>query len=425
MIFSLRRKSKADRELLLSANSLLSHAKKVMEYRRHVLGPTVTGEIVAQRDALNNAIRSGVFSDVRNRSDRLRRLLEVNGGDIFPVKFLNENIEVMFVAALLAIAIRTFFIQSFQIPTNSMYPTYFGMTHRIIHGTDGEFFWKKLLHRVRYCGSSMDLTAQVGGEVSIPLVPAKYATGGSGNYIVPHEMVSVRQCFGLRNVVRRKYALLVDNVKHAITTPADFPLDRVLLEKFCGGATSWKEFLAKSGTKLQSSGNVLVHGTGVRVAPGDSIIRFEVLPGDILFVDKISHNFRPPGVGESVVFRTDKIDAFANSPKFFIKRLVGRPGDRLSVENGKLLSNGKPLVANEILKNLSAKSGDYLGGYCPAGLLATGKEVTVPDGKYFMLGDNSSDSYDSRFWGFVPQRSICGKPLVIFYPLSARFGKCK
>ena len=67
----------------------------------------------------------------------------------------------------------------------------------------------------------------------------------------------------------------------------------------------------------------------------------------------------------------------------------------------------------------------YLKGYQAHGMLSNDNIVTVPDDKYFMLGDNSCNSYDSRFWGFAPKRSIRGFPLLIFYPMSDRIGPCK
>jgi signal peptidase I len=425
MMFSIWRKNRADGELLSSAKVLLSQAGKVVKYRRHLLDPSVAAKITAAAAALKDSVRRKNFPTIRKLSGELSGLLEAHGGSIFPVKFLSENAEVLFVATLLAISIRTFFIQSFQIPTNSMYPTYSGMTHVIVR-RDGArpTLWQSILRAIRYGGRRVCVTATVSGEVAIPVVGDNCGQGGECNFAVPYEMVYAGKFFGLWKSARRKYSLLIGDVVHDVFVPADFPLDRVLLEKFCGGAHSLNEFLAKSTAKMRVGKRVIFHGTGVHVSAGDSAIEFEILPGDVLFVDKITYNFRPPVVGESVVFKTDRIDAFARSPRFFIKRLIGTPGDVLAIEDGRLLANGKPLESNEILKILNSGSGNCGGGYRPAGSLSTGKKVVVPEKKYFMLGDNSSDSYDSRFWGFVPRESVCGRPLVIFYPFSSRFGRC-
>ncbi|MDR1173806.1 MAG: signal peptidase I, partial [Puniceicoccales bacterium] len=95
------------------------------------------------------------------------------------------------------------------------------------------------------------------------------------------------------------------------------------------------------------------------------------------------------------------------------------------IENNQLFVDGKLVMDNEILEKLNLKKEGYKNGYCPAGMLGEGLSVTVPEKNLFVLGDNSKDSYDSRFWGFVPEKSICGRPLMIFYPFTNRWGRCK
>ncbi len=68
----------------------------------------------------------------------------------------------------------------------------------------------------------------------------------------------------------------------------------------------------------------------------------------------------------------------------------------------------------------SGKGGYH--GHLPRGRLASGLEVEIPKDSYFMLGDNSSHSSDSRYWGFVPRRNIVGRALLVFWPFSRRWG---
>jgi signal peptidase I len=72
------------------------------------------------------------------------------------------------------------------------------------------------------------------------------------------------------------------------------------------------------------------------------------------------------------------------------------------------------------MTKINARAEGYENGYVAAGALAPGREVIVPPGNYFVLGDNSAESHDSRFWGHVPVRNIRGRPLFIFHPFGRR-----
>ena len=98
-----------------------------------------------------------------------------------------------------------------------------------------------------------------------------------------------------------------------------------------------------------------------------------------------------------------------NPKKPFIKRLVAIGGDEVEIRDGRLLINGQAPSDPIIQQTPYYNQGPY------------GQEhevVRVPEGMYFVLGDNSSSSHDSRFWGFVPRRLVIGKALYIFWPLS-------
>ncbi|MDR1401349.1 MAG: signal peptidase I [Puniceicoccales bacterium] len=424
-MFFLARNGDRPRELLTQSRNLISGAKKVLKYRKHLLNSAAISSIEDGIGEIKKSTEAGNFSTLLGKSKNLHSLLQKHGGDIFPVNFLNGNTEVLFVAIFLAIAIRTFFVQSFQIPTNSMHPTYYGMTHRLMETDDsGKHFFKKILHKIRFCGKEISVMATGSGEISIPLMEVEIASSGDRTHIVPYEIIRTKK-WGLIPTRARKYTLFVGSGKYHVLTPLEFSLDKVLLEKFYGKGTTWKEAIARGDFISNQRENFGLLQTGCFLKSGEKLLHFEILPGDMLFVDKISYHFRAPKPGESIVFRTDDIEAFAESPKFFIKRLIGQPGDVLSIKNNKIFANGNVLLRSEILVNLNTKAEGYSSGYIPKGSLANGKKVSVPNGQYFVLGDNSNDSYDSRFWGFVPRRSICGRPLLIFYPFGSRFGKCR
>ncbi|MDR2776727.1 MAG: signal peptidase I [Puniceicoccales bacterium] len=414
--------------MLESSHALIDSARKVIKYRKHLLDAGVLASINLQTAMLKNSIRTKDFANLETQSNNLNRLLKQHGGDIVSETFLGENVEALFVAILLAIAIRTFFTQSFQIPTNSMAPTYHGMTCQLVNSeATAASIWLKLWHKIKFCSREVNIVAENNGTVSIPLVKAKLKKNKEVIYVVPYEEVFIKKYLGLTKARARKYTIFVDHRKYQIITPIDLSLDKILLEKFCKDHLSWKEVISdgKFDQKFDQDQIVSIFDTKYPIAIGNSIVRFEILPGDMLFVDKVSYHFRAPKVGESVVFTTNAIRDFTNPPKFFIKRLVARPANTLTIENNQLLIDGKLATNNEILEKLNFKKGGYQNGYYSVGMLAGGASVTVPEKNLFVLGDNSKDSYDSRFWGFVPEKSICGRPFIIFYPLTNRWGKCK
>ncbi|MEO6994789.1 MAG: signal peptidase I, partial [Lacunisphaera sp.] len=185
------------------------------------------------------------------------------------------------------------------------------------------------------------------------------------------------------------------------------------------------------------------------VKKGEKFLSFDILTGDMLFVDRFSYNFFPPKVGSGFVFKTENIHSphmrDRNTGKqlkeYYIKRLVGTPGDELEVRQpgkiigdgtpldgqgqaGELYRNGKPIDGSAAFAKNSRKEGLY-PGYRADGLLDFGDVVKVPGHSYFAMGDNSPDSEDSRFWGFVPEKDVVGRPLFIYFPLTTRWGPAR
>lgn len=128
-----------------------------------------------------------------------------------------------------------------------------------------------------------------------------------------------------------------------------------------------------------------------------------LMPNEILYVAKQAYWFDPPGYNDIIIFETDLQDA-NGSDKTLVKRIIGVPGDRISIQDGYVFRNGEQLVEPY------TKSGTTPG---------TLQEVTVPKNAYFVLGDNREVSRDSRSddIGFVGKKQIRGQILFRAFPL--------
>ncbi|MCB8890096.1 signal peptidase I [Vreelandella malpeensis] len=154
--------------------------------------------------------------------------------------------------------------------------------------------------------------------------------------------------------------------------------------------------------------------------------------GDFILVNKFAYGLRLPVVhtkvfevdeperGEVMVFR------FPDEPSVnFIKRVVGLPGDRIRYEGKQLYVNGEP-VAKTLIEEGPAGSPQqllleerlgsvrhaiYNNPRDPGPQMG---EVVVPEGEYFMMGDNRDQSNDSRYWGFVPEENIVGRAFAVW-----------
>src|SRR3989338_1687645 len=124
------------------------------------------------------------------------------------------------------------------------------------------------------------------------------------------------------------------------------------------------------------------------------------LEGDRIFVDKITYRFKHPQRGDIIVFKYP-----LDRKKDFVKRLVGQPGEEVEIRKGRLYVNGNALSDAPFADYYYYHRNDWLYG-------AEGRVIKIPEAAYFVLGDNSAHSSDSRNWGFVPARNIVGKAFV-------------
>ncbi len=140
-------------------------------------------------------------------------------------------------------------------------------------------------------------------------------------------------------------------------------------------------------------------------------MRPTLLEGDKLFVNKYVYRFEAPKRGDIIVFR------YPNDPKKdFIKRLVGFGGEAVEIRDGKIYIDGKVLDDPASFGKFVYYNHDPYGG--------PGESTHIPADTYYVLGDNSANSTDSRFWGFVPKKNVLGKAVFRWWP-PKRIGQVK
>lgn len=139
--------------------------------------------------------------------------------------------------------------------------------------------------------------------------------------------------------------------------------------------------------------------------------------GDHLFAEKYAYWFSQPKRGDIVVFKAAGLSPMLPENELYIKRVIGVPGDVLSVQYGQLYNHGQIMANPTIIARLhvQATAGQNF-------LVEKDATFVVSNGCYFVVGDNSVNSLDSRHWGALPEANIIGKVSKIYWPLE-RAGK--
>jgi signal peptidase I len=159
-----------------------------------------------------------------------------------------------------------------------------------------------------------------------------------------------------------------------------------------------------------------------------------LLVGDYLLVNKLCYGgqglgdhllpYQKISRGDIIVFHYP-----VDPQQHFVKRVIGVPGDHLRMVSKRVLINGKPLD-EPYVRFLEPPNNLFRDNFPRVDIPAIGLEgkwwlemrklvedgqLIIPEGHYFVMGDNRDDSQDSRYWGFVPRENIIGRPLVIYW----------
>lgn len=353
----------------------LKDAKKALAYKRDIWSAEAVGDFESAIEVLAQAVKGGTRESVEGAVQRLERLAGLYLKPV-PSAALRENCEVFLVAIVVALGVRTYFLQPFTIPTGSMQPTLNGILayptqdpppNRAI----------RLFDSLALGRTWIDAKAEID------------------DVIVDIREVKFLRLFTRTEILGAKSRIVVNCPKDTLT----------------------------KGFKV---------GIQQRLKAGQVVARGHYDTGDHVFVDKMSYHFRGPSRGDVFVFNTlgiptneNQINQMAGPSQYYIKRLTGLPGDELQIRPPDLFINGKRASEPSIQKVMSCND-DYRGystGAMGMRVLATPEQTYhLPPASYFALGDNSYNSSDSRYWGTVPEKNIMGRGVLVYWPFTKHLG---
>jgi signal peptidase I len=414
------------------ACAMRKHVHHLMCAQRDILTPPAIGGVTLAMNQLRDTVAAGEnIGKIRIKMDELdfaaNKWLKP-----YPNALWRENVEVVLVAVAAAMAIRTFFVQPFKIPTGSMQPTLYG----VVSTPD----YTRAYAEAQY---GMEDQAKADSQKQLQL---------QKSMLIPAGWERIKEWFQGVSYVR-----VVAQASGTVDGSSIGPMHRFLIFNlwqsfWIGGVEHTMWFPPDYGEED------LPHRAGMFLGreyhKGDEVVKLRVSAGDHLFVDRLTYNFRKPDRGEIIVFDTHGIDRLSPDQQntFYIKRLVGLGGETLALAQdyevtgapqfggetvpvGHLVVDGQPLSASTPhFENLYSFSGVRPGTrifryqdnqYCGHALiraLEPGHEFQVETNHYFVMGDNTMDSSDSRFWGDFPSGQVVGKSFFVYWPITKRFG---
>ena len=311
-----------------------------------------------------------------------------------------EMVESFFIIMVVFLGIRTYYAQPFRIPTGSMQPSLNGII--VKHVDEIPSFPQRLLEKVTRGASYVEAVADV-----------------------PKRIISISE--------RSKWILFTETVLtfddgSTVTIPS------------ARGAVI--QYLREQGKIVESIMGIHM-GT---YQPGELIIRARADAGDMVVVNRVAYHFRKPKRGETFVFDTRGINTSMTSAgaarladqseaTHYIKRLCGLPGDTLFVKSPELLVNGEPAREATIARvaagqppfnregyqqlSSTLQSGAWLTDLSPMTLRNPASPILR---EYAALGDNTTNSLDSRYWGPVRQFNLVGPAAFTLWPFTEHWG---
>ena len=373
------------------ATDMRKHVHKMLRAQQDILAPQAVETVQSALDSLHAALRNG--ADAKTLNDQMTALEKaaVQWIKPYPNAVWRENVEVLLVAVAVAMAIRTFFLQPMKIPTGSMQPTLYGITYENLKNSSAD-----------------SIPAGIQKWIAV------FFYGTSYYHFVAREEGTFR---------------LLDSVPQRV-------LPLVYKQRFAVGDEVYTVWFP--GEKFFQHAGVM---TGQPFRKGQDVIKMKATAGDHLFVNRFTYNFRHPTRGEIVIFETRGIEDLPQDT-YYIKRLVALGNERVRVGNDQhLIIDGQRLDANTPhFENVYTFGPEYrenhyfghvneivgsrfLRGQVVAPLFHDESvERVVPPHHFLVMGDNTMNSYDSRYWGDFPEQNVIGKSSLVYWPISSRFG---
>lgn len=299
-----------------------------------------------------------------------------------------EWLDTLVVAISVAMAFRAYFFEPFNIPTGSMMPTLYG--------------------------NHSEPCKDPGALETTPLKWLNWALSGRDykELVAPYDATLV---LGERGDGR--YDCVFQPLGgFGSAKPVRLPTDFILSFDLASVAAGREIVPERIG---QGRFMICARGAGGASEPlvipkGHAVWKGYDTTGDFIFVNRWKWNFRKPARGDVMVFSTTGI-AKLQQGTHYIKRMTALPGETVDIETPDVVINGERLP--EPLKPMTGKRGEKTPEPSRGANNAGEWPVTLKDDEYFACGDNSANSFDSRYWGPVPRENLKGIGSLVFWPI--------
>lgn len=381
--FRRRSEQKKKRKHIEHAIFQVKYARRMREDK---IDPATRDQLRAFQTDLKGHIKAKTLDQGVSLSDKALKLAKKIHPAPRGAYGVRENVEVFVVVITVALGFRTYFFQPYQIPTGSMQPTLYGITSQ----ADYEPNW-------------MD---------KVPFRYGKFLVTGSRYREIKAKASGIMPEPDRRRMQDTFYLMQIGGKRHKI--------HKDML------------YVSTNDERMQSTSTLhpWVPRPGTVVKKGDVIAKGLQKQGDHILVNRFITNFKRPDRGDIVVFHTAGLPKPVRQNSAYIKRLTGLPGEKISLQNGKLVADGKVIDSPAVFQRqyedptypgyINPTFGNYVGNHSSPILALPSQSVELGKEEYLMMGDNTHNSLDGRYFGAVPGDNIMGIGFFVPWPFINR-----